>query len=223
MKRLLNSTLILFVIAGITRAEEPGDWIDLLANDSMSAWKPYDSKGSLDNWHLKDGVLHLSAKSGDLITREEFADFELRWEWKIKAAGNSGVLYRARTGDKKPWHSAPEYQIIDNALITADKKNSQATGALYDLVAPSRSKLNPPGEWNSSRIRWRSNVIEHWLNGTKVVSIDTTTDEWKALVAASKFAQHKQFAAEEKGHICLQDHRHETWFRKIRIRRPVVR
>jgi len=219
MKRLLSAALILLVMAGVTRAEKPGEWIDLLAKDSMSAWRPYDAQGSLRNWHLKDGVLHLSEKSGDLITRQQFEDFELRLEWKIKAEGNSGVLYRVRTGDKKPWHSGPEYQIIDNALLKGDKKTSQATGALYDLVSPAKSKLNPPGEWNSSRIKWQKNVIEHWLNGTRVVSIDATKDEWKALVADSKFAKHNQFAAGSKGHICLQDHRHETWFRKIRIRR----
>lgn len=194
-------------------------WVDLLANDSLDAWQPYDSKGTKNNWHLADGVLHLKAESGDLITREQYADFELKWDWKISENGNSGVLYRVRTGDKKAWHSAPEYQLIDNLLITADKKPSQATGALYDLVPPLRVKVNPAGEWNASRIRWKRNTLEHWLNEKRVVVIDTSSAKWRSLVKASKFAKYKQFAAGRKGHLCLQDHRTEVWFRNMRIRR----
>ncbi len=158
------------------------------------------------------------------MTKETFRDFELAWDWKISRAGNSGVKYNVSEEislANAANHAALgfEYQMLDDSLHEDNKVPSHRAGALYDLIAPNSSKrLKPVGEWNSSMIIFRGNHGEHWLNGTKVVEFDLGTPLMDSLIARSKYRDIKNFAQRRAGHIVLQDHVDEVYFRNIKIR-----
>lgn len=157
------------------------------------------------------------------MTVDTFRDFELSFDWKISRAGNSGVKYNVSEElslANAPNHAALgfEYQVLDDNLHEDNKIPSHRAGALYDLIAPNASKLlQPVGDWNRSRILFRGNHGEHWLNGTKVVEYDLGTPQMDSLLAASKYRSIPNFAQRRAGHIVLQDHVDEVYFRNIKI------
>jgi hypothetical protein len=157
------------------------------------------------------------------MTTDTFRDFELTWEWKISRAGNSGVKYNVSeeiSMANAPNHAALgfEYQMLDDSLHEDNKVPSHRAGALYDLIAPSAAKhLAPVGEWNSSKIVFRGNHGEHWLNGQKIVEFELGTPLMDSLLAKSKYRSIPNFAQKRAGHIVLQDHVDEVFFRNIKI------
>jgi len=175
-------------------------------------------------------------RGGDLMTEATYGDFELAWEWKATPGANSGVKYnvseelstgiseltmRPATGTAGASHSAIgfEYQMIDDDRHPDGRLPKHKTGDLYDLISSNEKKhVRPVGEWNESRIVFRGNHGEHWLNGEKVVEYDLGTPAMNALVAASKYKAIAGFADRRRGHIILQDHGDEMYFRNIRIR-----
>lgn len=161
---------------------------------------------------------------GDLMTVESFADFELVWEWRVTTGGNSGVKYNVSeqlSTSMAPRHAAKgfEYQILDDDRHPDGRLESHRAGALYDLFAPAGTKrLRPVGEWNQSRLIFRGNHGEHWLNGEKIVEFDLGTARMDSALAASKYRTMSWFAERRRGHIVLQDHGDEVYFRGIKIR-----
>jgi hypothetical protein len=164
------------------------------------------------------------ASGGDLMTTERFADFELSWEWRIVRAGNSGVKYNVSEElsiAAAANHAALgfEYQLLDDSLHEDNKVPSHRAGALYDLIPPNASKtLRPVGQWNVSKIVYRRNHGEHWLNGRKVVEFELATPRMDSLLALSKYRSIPNFAQRRVGHVVLQDHGEEVYFRSIKIR-----
>jgi hypothetical protein len=164
------------------------------------------------------------AAGGDLITRDVFRDFELTFDWKISPGGNSGVKYNVSeeiSMANAPNHAALgfEYQVLDDKLAEDRLIPSHRAAGLYDLIPPRADKtLKPAGEWNSSRIIFRGNHGEHWLNGSKVVEFDLGTPAMDSALAASKYRNIPHFAERRAGHIVLQDHGDEVYYRNIRIR-----
>lgn len=172
-------------------------------------------------WTVQDGVLHCEGNVGNIWTEKSYGDFDLTFEWKIAKGGNSGIKYRmayyGRGVRGKPGWLGLEYQMFDEFTIKTSPETSSAS--LYDIAAPLKSKkLNPVGEFNTGRIVARGTKLEHWLNGEKVVDIDTSSTEWDERVAASKFSLARDFGKNRKGRILITDHRHPAWFRNIRIR-----
>jgi len=177
---------------------------------------------------------------GDLMTVETFGDFELSWEWKVTPGANSGVKYNVSEelsvaqggamtpaavaqGAIAPNHSALgfEYQMLDDDRHPDGQMPTHRAGALYDLVAPTGAKhLRPVGEWNQSRVIFRGNHGEHWLNGEKIVEFELGTARMDSALAASKYHSIPGFAERRKGHIVLQDHGDEVYFRSIKVRVP---
>ena len=212
MKRLL----LLFAAASALAA----DPVTLFNGKDLTGWTNVDGKPMTAGWVVeKDGVLHRATKGGDLYTDKEYGDFEFSWEWKIAPGGNSGVKYRITTYDKKGT-LGPEYQLLDDEKHADAKIGPQRqTASLYDFVPPDAAakKLNPPGEWNASKIVVRGTKFEHWLNGAKVMEMDTSGEAWKAALAKSKFKGIPTFAQNPKGRIMLQDHGDEAWFRNLKI------
>jgi hypothetical protein len=153
----------------------------------------------------------------DIITQDQYDNFELRLEWRVGRGVNSGVLYRAVEGADTSWHVAPEMQVLDNVGF-GDQNPLHHAGALYDLYAPTKNATRTPGEWNEAKLIANGNHIEHWLNGEKVVELEMNSDDWKERVAKSKFKDKPDFAKATKGYICLQDHSGKIEYRNIRIR-----
>jgi 3-keto-disaccharide hydrolase len=164
-----------------------------------------------------DGALTRVDKAGDIITVDQFGDFELSLEWKIAPNANSGVFLRVTEDDEIMWHTAPEIQIIDNAYQDG-LKPTQKAGANYDLHPPSRDVVNAPGQWNTLRVLVKGNHVEQWMNGVKVVAYEIASEDWNRRVAASKFHEFPKYGQARRGHIGLQDHGDRVAYRNIRIR-----
>ena len=191
-------------------------------------WKPLSWRGYKQadmparGWVVEDGALVCKGGGGDLVSREEYADFELRLEWKISPGGNSGILFHASEDHDNVWESAPEMQILDDARHPDGKNPKTSAGSNYALLAPPPGTTRPVGCWNEVRLIVRGSHVEHWQNGVKLLEYELWSPEWKALVAASKFAKMPGYGLNKTGHLALQDHGDTVAFRDIRIR-PLVR
>lgn len=166
-------------------------------------------------WKAKDGEIFLKRsllKAGHIVTKQEFGDFELSFDWKIAKAGNSGIKYRVRKyGDRT---LGCEYQIYDPAGKDVDAKNK--TASLYDLYEPSDSvQMKAPGEWNTAKISVRNQHIEHWLNGTLVVQAVVGDNQWDQRIALSKFNDAEQFGRNPCGRIMLTDHGSDVFYKNF--------
>lgn len=193
--------------------EIESEWTDLFSSGDFSAWTHVNGNPVPAQWILENGVLHLAKPgAGDIITKQHYQDFELRFDWKISEAGNSGIKYRTR-GQR-----GLEYQVLDDEKHKDGKIPSHRTGSLYDLVEAAPEKLvNPPGQWNSGRILAKGNKIEHWLNGKRVVAIEIGSEDWAERFQKSKYKKHDGFGT-WTGPILLQDHLDKVWYRNIQIR-----
>jgi hypothetical protein len=207
----------------LSEQEVSAGWQLLFDGKSLSGWSSYDATRPIA-WEVRDGRLSRKggAFSGDLMTNEEFADFELTFDWCIGVGGNSGVIYRADIQEKKAILVGPEYQLLDNSNARDRLQPTHRAGALYDLVAPLRNVSYPAEQWNSSRIIVKGWRLEHWLNGTCVVKTDLSDPAGRKLIAGSKFKEHPRYATLLRGHIVLQDHQSSVEFRNLKIRRIVA-
>lgn len=215
MKRLVIAALM-FLVASPAFAHKP-EWKSLFNGKNLEGWTTSGGQPMTKGWVAKDGVLHRESKGGDLFTAKEYSNFIFELEWKISPAGNSGIKYRmTKYGSRL---LGPECQVLDDDKHPDGKKGkNRQSGALYDILECNANKdLKAVGEWNHVRIVAKGSKLEHWLNGKKVVDIDTSSDEWKKLVAASKFKNVKGFGTAKAGRIMLQDHSDPVWYRNIRI------
>jgi hypothetical protein len=194
-------------------------FVPLLKGDKEKTWVGYGKDSWPEGWELTEGVLHRSGSGGDLQTVEEFGDFDLRFAWKISPGGNSGVMYRVSREKGPAYFTGPEYQLLDNAKHQDGKSPLTSTASLYALYAPTKDVAKPAGQWNRSRIVIKGSRIRHFLNGEKVVDVELGSDDWTKRVAESKFAAWPKFGKNQKGHIVLQDHGDEVWYRSMRIKR----
>ncbi|XAL99626.1 DUF1080 domain-containing protein [Phycisphaeraceae bacterium D3-23] len=206
-------------------ADDSDGWVVLFDGSNTDHWRGYRQDGFPDRgWGITDdGELHkiAGAGGGDIITRESYDSFELAWEWRVAEGANSGVMYHVAEADDlgATYLTGPEYQILEDENHGDGRSELTSSGALYALIACNDKKeLAPVGEWNTSRILVEGNHVEHWLNGEQVVEYELESDELAALIAGSKFKDWPRFAREGEGHIALQDHGDDVWFRNIRIR-----
>ena len=191
---------------------------DVWSGKSLDGWMTIDGQNVPDGWQANDGMIFLRKQGttgGHIVTRAEFGDFELRFQWKIAPGGNSGIKYRVRTyGDRT---LGCEYQIYDPNGKPVDPNNK--TAALYDLYAPSeKADARPAGEWNDAKIFVQDNRIEHWLNGVCVVSAMVGDAEWERRVAESKFNDVDGFSKNRMGRMMLTDHGSQVWYRDFEFR-----
>jgi cytochrome c len=203
----------------LTDEEKQAGWRLLFDGQSTKGWRTY-GKASINNqWRAMNGELTLTkGGGGDIITVEQFENFDLQFEWKISPNGNSGALYMAQESDGPIWHSAPEMQILDDDGHPDGRIPSHRAGANYDLQVPKYTVTKPVGEFNTARILSQNGHIEHWLNGRKIAEYEHGSAEWRALVKASKFANLPDYARVRRGHIGFQDHGDRVWLRNIKIK-----
>jgi len=202
----------------LTAAEKAAGWKLLFDGKTLSGWHSYQKKDTT-GWTVANGEITWTAAGGDLVTNEQYADFELSIDWKIAPKGNSGIFYRGLETEERIYYTAPEYQVLDNDGHP-DAKNGpdRFSGANYDLIPPSKNVCHPADQWNSTRILVRGAHVEHWLNGEKVVDYELWTPEWKTLVANNKFKQWPSYGMAKTGHIALQDHGNTVAFKNIKLR-----
>ena len=222
----------------LTTAERANGWRLLFDGTTLTGWRGlgYDSVPSA-HWRVVDGAIvkiptaqvqrqpdGQPAAGGDLMTVEAFRDFELAFEWRVTPGANSGVKYNV-SEELSLKHASNhaalgfEYQVLDDVLHPDNEIASHRAGALYDIIEPRADKrLRPVGEWNSARVVLRGNHGEHWLNGVKVLEFDLETPRLNSLLERSKYKPIPGFAARRRGHIVLQDHGDEVYFRNIKIR-----
>lgn len=203
--------------------EISGGWSLLFDGESMDQWRSY-LGDSLYGWIVEDGTMKAlgygSDMKGDIITRKQYEDFELALEWKISPGGNSGILFMVHEDPayRAVYETGPEYQVIDDIGHADPLEEWQKAGANYAMHVAEDKELKPVGEWNTARIIKNGSHVEHWLNGGMVVEYELWTEDWYARVAAGKWKDYPGYGKFEKGHIALQDHGSEVWYRNIRIR-----
>lgn len=203
----------------LTSDERAAGWQLLFDGKTFAGWRGF-LNAPISGWEVKDGTLHAVAKTKgvNLVTEETFNDFELTWEWKLPWAGNNGVKYFVTEArPKAPGH---EYQMLDDKNHPDGKIGPRRqTAAFYDVLPPAANKrLNPPGEWNASRIIVRGQHVEHWLNGDRVLAYELGSPEVMAGLAQSKFAKEPGFGDKIAGRLMLTYHSDDCWFRNVKLR-----
>lgn len=202
----------------LTYAEEAAGWKLLFDGFTTAGWRGYGLDTMPSGWAVVKGALTRVGPTRDIITREEFGDFELRLQWKIAPGGNSGIMYRVHESGNPSYFSGPEMQVLDDARNEDGKSALTSAGSDYALYPAPRGVVKPAGEWNSVRLVVKGNHVEHWLNGRKIVDYTLHSADWKARVAKSKFAAWKEYGQYPRGHIALQEHGFKVQFRNVKIR-----
>jgi len=209
----------------LTEEEVSQGWKLLFDGETFDGWRNF-GKDSLVGWVIDSGKLLALGQGGDhandIISIEQFKNFELSLDWKTSRGGNSGIFFNAveDTAVEAIYEIGPEYQLIDEATWDGDSlTEGQKAGACYDMYpAKAGKKLMPVGEWNNSKIVVNSGHVEHWLNGELVVEYQMWTAEWDSLKSVRKWKDFPLYGTASTGHIGLQDHGKQTWFRNIKIR-----
>jgi|ERR1043166_46889 hypothetical protein len=201
----------------LTAAEKAEGWRLLFDGKSTDGWHSFKKKTFPDKgWVVEDGILKKVPKvnGGDIITTDEFDNFDFQWDWQIPEKANNGIKYFIT--EERAQAIGHEYQMIDESTVKVKK---DSTASFYDVLPPIDDKpVKPPGEWNHSRVLVQGNHVEHWLNGKKVLAYELGSEEVMAAVQKSKFKNVKDFGTHIKGHILLTDHQDEAWFRNLKIR-----
>ena len=208
----MKLTLAIFLLAGSLFAADP---VSLSLKDFTAA----DGGAPGTGWSEENGVIQLSGKgTGLLLSKGEYASFELEWEWKLAEGGNNGIKYCVT--EERPAAPGYEYQMIDDARHSDARRGPlYQTAAFYDVLPPAADKpLKEAGEWNSSRLVVKGTHVEHWLNGKNVLTYDLGSPEVKAGVARSKFKSYPGFGDKIAGPIMLTYHQDECWFRNMKLR-----
>ncbi len=205
----------------LTPEEKAAGWKLLFDGQTTHGWHSFKKDTfPAKGWVVEDGWLHcLGERGGDVVSEGQYDQFELEWEWKLAPAGNSGLKYFVT--DSRNSALGHEYQMLDDDKHPDGKlgEGKRVTAAFYDVLKPTvKPPTRPMGEVNQSRIVVRGNHVEHWLNGVKVLEYECGSPEEKAAVAKSKFKNTAGFGDRVKGHILLQDHESNVWFRSIKLR-----
>lgn len=217
--------LLLLAVSAIAA---DGPWVSLFDGKTLQGWTGWRGPAK-PVWVVRDGAIAVDRQGVPgtpgqggtyLRTEREFGDFELEFEWKNAAGGNSGVFYRSTEDEERPQWTGVEYQLLDGAAHPDGKNGPDRwSGAAYALYPPAAGVAPVAvGKWNKSRIVARGAHVEHYLNGKLACAFDFGSKDYEQRVAAGKFATWKRFGKPVRGYIVLQDHGHFTAFRSIRVR-----
>ncbi len=217
----------------LTEQEAADGWTLLFDGRTLDQWRGYDRPDLPSaGWIAKDGALVIEKTpspkpddfGGDIITKEQFENFELSIDFMVAEKANSGILYLVHEEENSAiWHNAPEFQVIDNAgwaeLEPGFETSTHRVGDNYDMEGCAGNYGKPAGEWNTARIIFNKGHVEHWLNGNKCLEYEIGSPKWREQLANSKFREYPMYGMAVTGNIGLQDHGDEVWFRNIKIRR----
>lgn len=233
MRRLLVSILVCLSCAApaqqvatgqegpntLTAAERAAGWRLLFDGSTTAGWRGYRMTAMPDGWSVIDGMLSKSVSTEDIVTTEQFGDFELTLEWKLGPRGNSGLFYRGTEEYNRVYWSAPEYQLLDDSLASDGRNRLTAAGAAHSLYPARAGVVKRANEWNTTRVVAIGPHVEYWLNGEKLFEFEMGSADWDARVKASKFAPYANFAKARSGIIAIQgDHAGVLALRNVKIR-----
>ncbi len=203
-------------------------WQKLFDGKSLAGWHTYGKTAAGTAWKISEGAIYLDAlnkkegQGGDLVSEEEFDNFHLKLEWKISKNGNSGIIFYVKEEPAKypaSYNTGPEMQVLDNDGHADGKINKHRAGDLYDLIASSSEPVYPVGQWNKVEIISNKGKLDFKMNGKNIVSTTIWDEQWKKMVAGSKFKTMPGFSIYQSGRIALQDHGNEVWYRNIEIKK----
>jgi hypothetical protein len=201
-----------------TQASQEGGWRSLFDGTTTAGWRGYKKTDVPAGWRVVEGAWTRVGPGGDIITTDQFGNFELSLEWKVQAKGNSGVFYRVTEEGDETYFTGPEMQVLDDAGHPDGKSRLTSAGAAYGLYPSPGGVVKPAGQWNEARVLANGAHVEHWLNGTKVVDYELWSPDWEKRVKESKFAAWPKYGRASSGHIALQDHGDTVAYRNIKIR-----
>ena len=205
----------------LSKKEKKEGWVLLFDGTSMNGWRHYKNREA-DGWAIANGELYCKengvAKRADLITADQYENYELQIDWKISPKKNSGIVYMVTEDNGASYESGPEYQLIDDLGYPEKLSDKQLSGANYDMQAPSTKVAKPSGEFNHTKIVINKGHVEHWLNGAKVVEYELWSKEWEQQKENSKWKNVKPYGMSKKGYIALQDHGGGIAFKNIKIK-----
>lgn len=215
----------------LSSAEINDGWQLLFNGENLDGWRDYNGETLTGPWEVQDGTIFAEGKGDDgngyIVTDKEYANFHLKWQWKISKGGNSGMLYHVveRPDFKVPYVTGPEYQLIDDDNFAEfndgyQLEEWQRCGVDYAMYVPDfeTRDLNPAGEWNHSEIIFDNGHVTYILNGKVTVEFDAWTPDWHARKNSGKWNNAPEYGMSPKGVICLQDHGYPAWFRDIKIK-----
>lgn len=222
--KLFLPILLLF----ISCENKANEWTVLFDGTNTDQLRGYKMESfPLECWEVVDGAISTlqDVENIDIVTKNQYLDFELEFEWKVSKAGNSGVFYHLQedmtnepgNGNSPNWMEDFEFQILDD-IDFYDKEPVRSAGSLYDLITPANKVLKPVGEYNTARLLVKDGHAEHWLNGVKVVEYNIGSPEMNTLLEESKFKDIEVYGKPEMGHIMFQHHGQKVWYKNIRIR-----
>jgi hypothetical protein len=224
MKKLIIAALMICTVGA--NAQKKKGFTPLFDGKTTTGWHTYGKDFAGKAWNAENGVLHFDPKKknndgGDLVTDKEYSNFHLKLEWKVAPKANSGIIFFVHEDVaqyKQTYLTGPEMQVIDNDGHPDGKITKHRAGDLYDMIQSKTETVKPVGEWNLAEIISNKGELTLKLNGTIVVKTTMWDENWKNLIAGSKFANWKGFGTYKTGKIALQDHGDEVWFRNIMIK-----
>lgn len=219
---LLTASLGLQAMAAdnqLTSDEKMQGWQLLFNGTDMQQWRNYKKPDLSAQWQIEDSAMKLTAGGGgDILTKQQYQNFELMLDWKIAEGGNSGIFVMVDETGNMIYSHAPEIQILDNERHSDNQLATHRSGSLYDMIASPASSHKKAGQWNTVKIRLDKSTITIWQNGVQTAEVTIDSPQWQQLLANSKFATWDGFAKAKTGHIGLQDHGDQVWFKNIKIK-----
>jgi len=205
-------------------------WTSLFDGTTLNEWHQFGGGSAGSAWHADSGTIHLhsaEAKSnkkagGDLVSNDSFQNFDLKLEWKISQAGNSGILIYVQDDKakyKETYQTGLEMQVLDDERHEDRKNPTHRAGSLYDMIQATPGAVKPAGEWNQVEIVSNNGKLDFYLNNVHVVNTTMWDDNWRKMIAGSKFKEWPEFGTFKTGHIVLQDHGNDVWYRNIMVKK----
>ena len=203
----------------LTAEQRAAGWRSLFDGTTTAAWRGYKRQTLPAGWRIVDGVLTKTGSVEDIITRDQFGNFQLALDWKLSPGGNSGIFYRGTEEYDHIYWSAPEYQLLDDAGHPDGKSRLTSAGSDYALYPSPAGVVRPADQWNSTLIVINGNTVQHWMNGQKLLEYELGSADWTEKVKASKFSAYPNYGRAAKGYIGIQgDHDGTLSMRNVRIR-----
>jgi len=203
----------------LTAKEKSEGWSLLFNGKDMSQWKNFKKDTISPKWIISENCMVLTGRGGgDLITKKQYTNFDLKLEWKISEKGNSGIFIMADEKGKRIYSHAPEIQILDNERHNDRKKPNHRSGSLYDMITSPAESHKIAGKWNQVRIVIKDKNLKVWQNGIVTAEVTIDSPKWKELLGKSKFKSWSGFGKNTSGQIGLQDHGDKVSFKNLKIK-----